>query len=80
MERIVEFGTVCSFKIEGITMKLFKYTYDISYGQGCGIVLAKTREKAIEMIKQKPYCGIKDLEVEEVDIKVSQIIDHSWSE
>jgi hypothetical protein len=64
----------------GENMKLFKYTYDISYGQGCGIVLAKTKEKAIEMIEEKPYHGIKDLEVEEVDIKISQIIDHSWSE
>jgi len=61
-------------------MKLFKYSYDIPYGQGCGVVIAKTKEEAIEMIKQKPYYGIKDLEIEEVDINVSQIIDHSWSE
>ncbi|MFA5247913.1 MAG: hypothetical protein WCX79_00570 [Candidatus Paceibacterota bacterium] len=80
MERIIEFGTVCPFEIKGVAMKLFKYAYDISYDQGCGVVLAKTKETAIEMIKQKPYYGVKDLEVEEVDIKVSQIIDHSWSE
>ena len=62
-------------------MKLFRYAYNIPYGEGCGVVIAKTKEDAIKMIQLKPYdSALDDLEVEEVNMKISQQIDHSWCE
>jgi len=59
-------------------LKAFEYNYRISYGHGCGIVFAKTKEDAIKMIKTMPHA--RELEVEEIDISKPIIIDHSWEE
>ncbi len=61
-------------------LKAFEYDYYINYGHGCGIVFAKTKEDAIKMIKEKPYSGIKNFEIEEIDTSKPCVIDHSWSE
>jgi len=61
-------------------LKMFSYTYDIPYGNGCGIVIAKTKEIAIEMIRVSPYSTLNDFEIEEIDVSTPQLIDHSWSE
>lgn len=61
-------------------LKAFEYYYIISYGKGCGIVFAKTKEDAIAIINRDPYATIEDLEVNEVDISKPCIFDHSWSE
>jgi hypothetical protein len=61
-------------------LKVFEYNYDISYGEGCGIVFAKTKEDAIKMIHEHPYAGVRDLKVEELNVSKPLIIDHSWQE
>jgi hypothetical protein len=62
-------------------MKIFEYSYGIRYGAGCGIVIAKTKELAIEMVMKNPYSEpVEDLELKEIDKSVSQVIDHSWCE
>jgi hypothetical protein len=62
------------------TMRMFKYEYSISYGCGCGVVLAESKRKAKQMIRENPYATTEDLEIEEIDISKSQLVDHSWSE
>ena len=61
-------------------MKIFEYSYYIHYGNGCGIVIAKTKELALEMVMKNPYASPKDLELKEIDKSVSQVVDHSWCE
>ena len=62
-------------------MKIFEYSYHINYGNGCGIVIAKTKELAIEMVMKNPYASpIENLELKEIDKSVSQVVDHSWCE
>lgn len=60
-------------------LKAFKYNYFINYGNGCGVVFAKTKGDAIKMIEmRRPHA--QDLEVEEIDISKPIVIDHSWEE
>lgn len=61
-------------------LKALEYYYHIPYGSGRGIVFAKTREDAIKMINEKPYAGVRDLKVEELNVSKPLIIDHSWQE
>ena len=71
-------------------MRLFEYSYHISYGNGCGIVIAESLEEAIEMMKQDAV-SIKirkatfeetypDFEITEIDLSVKQIVDYSYEE
>jgi hypothetical protein len=62
-------------------MKIFEYGYYILYGRGVGIVIAETKELAIEMVMKNPYSTpVEDFELKEIDTSISQVIDHSWCE
>jgi len=61
-------------------MKVFTYEYDIRYGQGAGVVVAGTKEEAIEIINHELYCTVEDLKVTELDISKPTIVDMSWEE
>jgi len=61
-------------------MKCFEYRYDIPYGNGCGIVFAKSELEACKMIKYRPYSELIELTITEIDMSKPQIIDHSWAE
>ena len=63
-----------------MTLKLFNYEYDIPYGRGQGVILAKTKKEANELLHYAPYSPVINLELTEIDLSESQIIDHSWSE
>jgi hypothetical protein len=61
-------------------MKLYRYTYYLPYGDGCGVVLAESKNEAKKMILERPYAIVRDLEIKEIDMSKKQILDHSWSE
>ena len=70
-------------------MKLWKYWFEIHYGVGQGIVIADTKEEAMELVKNEaPYLEwvrkndavANSLEIEEeVEFKKG-VIDFSWLE
>ena len=63
-------------------MKVFTYSYFISYGSGAGVVVAESKEEAIRMIEENPFECFKedDLELEELDTSKPTIVDMSWVE
>jgi hypothetical protein len=67
-------------------MKVYRYEYYESWGDGQGIVIAESEEHAIELMRA-PYSSeyskeklFPDLIFEEIDITKPQVIDHSWTE
>ena len=63
-------------------MKVFQYTYDITWGNGCGFVVAKNLESAITKLNdcESEMYPLINLIVEEIDLTKSEIYDFSWSE
>ena len=66
-------------------MKVFEYTYYIPYEYGTGIVIADSKEEAVEMMlepySEKDYNKLfPQLEFTEIDVNRKEVIDHSWSE
>jgi len=68
-------------------MKIFEFEYPLPYGQGCGIVVAKTKRDASRMVFEKTKCDgwdmptrRRDIILREVSTALPHIIDHTWSE
>lgn len=61
-------------------MKVFTYDYYIPYGSGHGVVIAESIEEAEKMIRAQPYHEIDDLQITEIDITKTQLVDMSWEE
>lgn len=67
-------------------MPIYTYEYQIKYGKGQGIVVAKSRKKAVELVKESPYYinnssgGRLKLTVIKLSNGKPQIYDFSWSE
>lgn len=66
-------------------MKCYQYNFCISYGQGQGIIFAKNEKVARDLLKsENPYGlseqNINEVELSEIEMKKTQLIDFGWSE